>query len=453
MFDIIVIGGGPGGTHAALEAVANGLSCALIESDKIGGTCLNRGCIPTKAMLHATGLYREALDAEKYGVELGAVGINDEKLFSYRNSTVAALRDGLAASLKKAKIQVIFGSGKIIEIDGGFKVAVGDEIIESKNVILASGSRVSIPPIPGIDCKKVVTSDDLLEKDCLPESLVIIGGGVIGCEFACIYANTGKKATVIEALPRILANMDKDISRNLTMLLKKRGVEVIADASVTEIKENEDDKIGVTYSFKGQSQTVTADFCLCAVGRRANTEKLFAGGINTPEMYRGRIVTDENGMTDIPGLYAIGDITNGAQLAHSAQAQGENAAAHIAGKLPLYDISLIPACVYTQPEIACVGMTEEQAKANNIEIKTARAIMGANAKSTITQSDRGFIKLICNAENDELIGAQLMCDRATDIISEMTLAISQHQTSKQLLAAVRPHPTYEEVLTDALKQL
>ena len=449
IFDLIVIGGGPAGYSAAMTASKNGLSTLLADKgNTLGGTCLNRGCIPTKALLHSSGLIRQLKSASGFGVEASA-SINEEKLFSYRDETVNTLVSGLEQSVKASGVEIVRGDASVVRCDGIVEVDVGGTVYKAKDVMLATGTGPCFPPIEGIDSDAVITSNDILEGRELPESLIIVGGGVIGCEFATFYTDLGRKVTMIEALPRILANMDKDVARNLQMILKNRGADIFSGAMVNRIVKT-GNGAEVTFTIGDAEQTVCADKVLIAAGRRAEIPGGLSGKL---EIVNGRIVTDENGRTSIEHVYAAGDITNGIQLAHKATAEGENIAMFLSGKAPKHDMSCIPACVYCSPEIACAGMTDTEAKEKGINVVSARAVTTANSRSVISREERGFVKLVADKENKTVIGAQLMCANASDIIGELVLAITNRLTVDQCLKSVRSHPSYEETVGSALEEL
>lgn len=449
IFDLIVIGGGPAGYSAAMTASKLGLSTLLAEGgSSLGGTCLNRGCIPTKALLHSSGLIRQLNSASGFGVEASA-SINLEKLFSYRDETVDALVSGLEQSVKASGVEVVKGMASVVGFDGIVEVEVGGVVYKAKDILLATGTKPALPPIEGIDSDVVITSNDVLEGKDLPESLIIVGGGVIGCEFASLYTDLGRKVTIIEALPRILANMDKDVARNLQMILKNRGAEIFSGALVNKISKT-DNGAEVAFTAGGTEQTVCADRVLIATGRRTVIPEGLADKI---EIDNGRIATDVNGRTSLEHVYAAGDVTNGIQLAHKASAEGENMAMVLAGKKAAHDLKVVPACVYCSPEIACVGLTDAEAKESGIDFVTAKALTSANSRSVITREDRGFVKLVAEKESGVLIGAQLMCANASDIIGELALAIANRLTASQCLLSVRPHPSYEETIGAALEEL
>lgn len=451
-FDVIVIGAGPGGYVAAIKCAKAGLRTAIVENRRVGGTCLNRGCIPAKAMIHASSLYREMQEAEKFGVSAERITFDYEKIVSYKEETTEKLCRGIEQLLKGNGVTILFGKGSL---EQGRKVKVtgeeSEEYYDAEHVILAAGSKPVILPIPGLELLGVLTSDELFKLTEMPESLVIIGGGVISVEFASVYANLGCKVTIVEAMPRLIPNMDKEISQNLKMILKKRGVNIHTSASVQRV-EQEGELYTCVFTEKEKEVKVSARYVLCAIGRCPNTEGLFGEGAE-PEMERGRVVVDEKFQSSIEGVYAIGDLVKGLQLAHLASAQGMYVAEMLAGEEASVDLSAVPGCVYTDPEIASVGMTEDEAKEKGLEIKTGKFIMSANGKSLITKEERGFIKILAEKETDVIVGAQMMCARATDMIGELVTAIANRMTVRQLLRGMRAHPTYNEGVQEALEEL
>ena len=325
-----------------------------------------------------------------------------------------------------------------------------EQFVEAENVILASGSKPLILPIRGMDLPRALTSDELFKLSEVPKSLVIIGGGVISVEFATVYSALGSKVTILEAMPRLVPNMDKEIAQNLKLILKKRGVESHTSAAVQGV-HMEGDTCVCTFVEKEKEQTVEAEYVLCAVGRCPNTDGLFAEGA-APDMERGRVLVNDKFESSIPGVYAIGDLIFGAQLAHAASAQGIVVAEQLAGKEPSVNLDVVPGCVYTDPEIASAGITEDAAKEQGIKVKTGKFIMSANGKSLITKEERGFIKIVADEETDVILGAQMMCARATDMIGEFVTAIANKMTVAQLLKGMRAHPTYNEGIGEALEE-
>lgn len=533
IYDLIVIGGGPGGYPSALKAAGLGKNVALVEKRKLGGTCLNRGCIPTKTLLHSTETYRAFGDAEKLGIRCGKPEFEAEAFWDYKDSVVENLRNGISQVLKKQKVAVFNGTGTIEEVreipeteraEGGpaqvisVKVTAADgeaSIYKASHVLIATGSKPARLPIPGIDTDGVMNSDTILDENRLGadkksrfETMIIIGGGVIGMEMATAYSNLGSRVTVVEAMDRILPGMDKEISQNLKMILKKRGVEIISSAMVKEISKD-GEKFVCRYGVKnrkGEEETgsVTADGLLISTGRRPEVTGLFseklknakikfgnaaAGSENAaaesgnaatesgnaaaesgnaaaesedaaaepkntatkPELLteRGFLKVDGSYQTVLPGVYGVGDVIGGIQLAHAATAEGCRAVENMFGLPASQNLSVIPSCVYTNPEIACVGITADEAKAKGIETKTGKYIMSVNGKSVLTLQERGFIKLVAEKETGVLLGAQLMCARATDMIGELGLAVGKKMTVKELASAVMAHPTFAEGIYEA----
>ena len=450
-YDIAVIGGGPGGYTAAAKAAGAGFSVVLFEKGELGGTCLNRGCMPTKALLHAAEVYAAARDGGALGIQAEHLTYDFAAMHRRKNEVVASLRQGVERLMKAGKVQVVRGAA---QITGPGAISCGGETYSAANIIVATGSVPSCPPIPGRELPGVYTSDDLLEGyGKALSSLVIIGGGVIGVECASIYLPLGCRVTIIEAMDHILPQMDREIAQRLTMLLKQQGATVVDKASVQQIT-GVPGEMCVTYlDKKGAEQTVSAEGVLMATGRRANLEGLFADGA-APVLERGAILADREGRTSVPGLYVIGDAKAGTiQLAHSASAQAANVVAVIAGKTPAVDVSLVPSCVYTAPEIASVGMTESEAKAAGLTVKTGKCLTGANGKCLIEGAPSGYVKLVADGESGRLLGAQLVCPRATDLIGELALAVQKGITADGLLAVIHPHPTFCEMIAEAAENL
>ena len=451
-FDLIVIGAGPGGYEAALHAAKLGLKTAVVEKRDVGGTCLNRGCIPTKALLHASGVYEEAKSGSALGVAAENLSYDLSAMFAYKQQVVEKLRAGVEGLFKSAKVTLLRGAGTLTGPNTVQVAGENEGVYTAQSILLATGSVPARPPIPGLDLPGVMTSDELLNGEGGAfSSLVIIGGGVIGMEFATFYSDLGVSVTVVEGLDRLLPNMDRELGQNLAMIMKKRGVQIFTGAMVKNL-ETTDAGLQVNFETRGQLQSVTGEKVLCAIGRSPYTAGLFGEGVNV-EMDRRRIHVNERFETSIPGVYAIGDVSSPVQLAHVATAQGIYAVNEIAGRKNEIDLSLVPGCVYTRPEIAAVGLTEADAKAQNIPVKTAKALMSANGRTVILNGDRGFMKLVAHAETKQLLGAQLMCTNASDMISQLSEAIANGLTPADLLKAMRPHPTFEEAMTGALEEL
>lgn len=454
-YQLIVIGAGPGGYEAAIRAAQLGLTTALIERLDVGGTCLNRGCIPTKAMLHSAQLYREAANFELFGLHTENTSFDWAKVHQRKNDVVVKLRTGIEQLIKANKIDFFNNSASIlgkndVQLDQG-------EVIRGENILIATGSVPARPPIPGLDLPNVVTSDELLDDphftqaDSLAKEILIIGGGVIGVEFASVFSSFGCHVTIVEAMERILPTMDREISQSLNMVLKKRGVSIHTGAMVEKLEQDENGLV-CHFTEKGKAQAVPAQQVLVAIGRRPNTQGLFAEGFEVA-CERGRIVTDENFRTSVDSIYAIGDVTSKIQLAHMASAQGICAVHTIAGQKPPIDLRYVPGCIYTDPEIASVGITEDEAKQQGIPVKKGKFLMTGNGRSLIDEQERGFIKVLAHQETDVILGAQLMCSRATDIVAELATAIVNGLTCAQLAGVIRPHPTFCEGVTEAVEDV
>lgn len=454
-YQLIVIGAGPGGYEAAIRAAQLGLTTALIERRDVGGTCLNRGCIPTKAMLHSAQLYREAANFELFGLHTENTSFDWAKVHQRKNDVVVKLRTGIEQLIKANKIDFFNNSASIlgkndVQLDQG-------EVIRGENILIATGSVPARPPIPGLDLPNVVTSDELLDDphftqaDSLAKEILIIGGGVIGVEFASVFSSFGCHVTIVEAMERILPTMDREISQSLNMVLKKRGVSIHTGAMVEKLEQDENGLV-CHFTEKGKAQAVPAQQVLVAIGRRPNTQGLFAEGFEVA-CERGRIVTDENFRTSVDSIYAIGDVTSKIQLAHMASAQGICAVHTIAGQKPPIDLRYVPGCIYTDPEIASIGITEDEAKQQGIPVKKGKFLMTGNGRSLIDEQERGFIKVLAHQETDVILGAQLMCSRATDIVAELATAIVNGLTCAQLAGVIRPHPTFCEGVTEAVEDV
>lgn len=449
-YDLIIIGAGPGGYVAAIRAAQSGLQTALVEKDRVGGTCLNRGCIPTKTLMHASHLYHQLGACAELGISVDDCSYDIKKMYQRKDDVTGQLRAGIEFLLTANQVDLYHGRAVIT---GQRTVAVqADKVTEltGTNILIAAGSVPSVPPIEGITLPGVITSNELLDQEGTDyQSMVIIGGGVVGVEFATIFHSLGCQVTVIEAMERLLPGMDKEISQNLSMIMKKRGIAVYTSATVDQLTRS-DAGLHCSFSQKDKPQSVDAEAVLVSVGRRADTAELFADGL-TVKMDRG-IVVDEHFVTSIPGIYAIGDvISGGIQLAHVASAQACNVVAHLCGQKPGIDLNTVPSCIYTDPEIAAVGLDAAAAKARGIAVKTGKFSMTGNGKSIIEKQERGFIKVIFDAESEVILGAQLMCARATDLVSELATAIVNQLTIHQLAAVIRPHPTFTEGVTEAVK--
>jgi dihydrolipoamide dehydrogenase len=447
-YDLIVIGAGPGGYVAAVKAAQLGMKVAVVERQWLGGTCLNRGCIPTKTLLHAAETMREIKEADGNGIQISEVHIDLAAIYAKKDNVVAQLTQGIERLFKANKVELIQGEAQITAAD---TVVVADTTYQAEKILIATGSKPALPPIPGSDLAGVVTSDELLAEVQPFEKLLIIGGGVIGVEFASIFNEYGYEVTIIEAADSLLPNFDGEISKKLAVVLKKRGIAIQTKAQVTEIIK--EDKLVCKYFAKGKEQEVVADKILFATGRTAVFDHLFAPELTVKTDKQG-IWVDDSFETSVKGIYAIGDVVSrGAQLAHVASAQGVNAVLAMQQQKPLYRLDVVPACVYTTPEIAAVGLSEAEAQEKGIKILVGKYAMAANGKTVIAGTTLGFIKVLADAESKKILGAHLLCERATDLVSEFATAIVNELTLDQVTAIIHPHPTYNEGIGAAYENL
>ncbi len=441
-FDLIVIGAGPGGYVAALHAAKLSKTVALFEFSEVGGTCLNRGCIPTKALLRLSKIYHESAHSAESGIICESINYDMEKMYDSARNSVSTLREGIKSLLSKSKVELINQKATIVD---STTVKAGDETYTADKILIATGSRPSLPPISGIDSKNVHTSDYLLQNSVDAKSLIIVGGGVIGVEFAQIYNRLGCEVTIIEAMPRLLPLLEREVGQSLSMVLKKRGINVITGASVKEIGNTGDD-VNCTYVLKNEEHTVVAEKMLVCTGRTPNTDTLFESDLGL-EMQRGYIPVDKNYMTKADGIYAIGDIVlGGTQLAHVAEAHAANFVGLNYENKAEKNMELIPSVVFTDPEIACVGLDADTAKAQGINVKTVKKLTSSNGKSVIEEADRGFVKLCFEPETEILLGATLMCTHAGEMVGTIGTLIANKITVKELEKTIFPHPTVSETI-------
>ncbi len=453
-FDLVVIGSGPGGYVAAIRAAQKGLKTAVVESWEIGGTCLNRGCIPTKSMLHSARLYKEAQEGEWFGVRADAVSFDFDMINERKIASALRMRNGTARLLKTNGVKIVRGKG-MIETPHTVVVDTkdGPETLETKYIIIATGSKPKPLTGPMQGFEDVIDSDEALSREAkLYKRILISGGGVIGVEFASIYNDLGCEVTIVGSRENLLRRLDPDISLNLMKLFEKRGIEIITPAKIQNIQKVGEELV-CSILQEGEEIEVRCDGVLTCIGRAPVTDCV-GSGVEIERDEAGFVVINENLQTNIPHIYSIGDCTVGStQLAHAASAQGLNVISHIMGEKPPSNLNAIPTCVYTTPEIACVGLMDFEAEEQGIEVKVGKYVMTGNGKSIVTNEERGFIKLVFDAKTEVILGAQLMCARATDIVSELVTAIANQLTAEQLAHAVRPHPTYVEGITEAVESI
>ena len=442
---VLVIGGGPGGYVAAIRAAQLGASVTLVESVKIGGTCLNRGCMPTKALLHSAEVYELATKSADIGILGRDVGVDWARVQANRQSVSDRLTSGVAALMRANKIRVVDGKA---EFTGPKTVQVGAETISADKVIIAVGSKPNMPPVPGLaESKAALDSTGALTLDHIPESLAVIGGGVIGLELGSVYMRFGTKVTVIEMLPRLLPLMDAELTGLVRAQLEAEGMEILTDASVVSVS---DTASGAELKVKTASgeRVIAAEKILVSTGRSPLTEGLGLEKAGV-RLDKGYIVTDEHLETSVKGVYAVGDCNGKLMLAHAAMAMGEAAAENAMGGSSVFDAAASPSCAYIGPEFACVGLTEADCAARGIEVKVGRFPTSANGKSLVVGAVNGMVKVIAGAKYGEILGVHILADRATDIIEEAALAIRLEATIDELVDTIHCHPTVSEALREA----
>ncbi|PRR75740.1 dihydrolipoyl dehydrogenase [Neomoorella humiferrea] len=446
-YQIAIIGGGPGGYVAAIRAAQLGAKVVVVEQDALGGTCLNRGCIPTKALLAGAALIKGIQGAAAFGIDVTSYRVDYGRLAARKDAVVKQLNQGIAFLFKKNKVDLIKGRGYL---KGPGRVAVTTaegavEDIEAENIILATGSEPALLTSLGYNGSSVVTSNEALAWTEVPGELLIIGGGVIGCEFASLFATLGSKVTIVEMMPTILPMIDVEISRRFSMLLKKAGVEIKTKAQITEVRE-EGGRVRATLA---DGQTIEADKVLISIGRRFNTRDLGLEEAGIELGPKGEVIVDEYMRTNVPGIYAVGDITNKVQLAHVASAQGLAAVATIMGRPTKVNYDAVPSCIYTLPEIAGVGLTKEAAEERGFKVKVGKFPFQASGKALCSGETEGMVKIIAEAESDRILGVFIMGPHATELIAEGALAVNKGITAGELAATIHAHPTLSEAVMEA----
>ena len=451
-YDVAVIGSGPGGYVAAIRCAQLGMKTALIEKySTLGGTCLNVGCIPSKALLDSSHHYEDAIKHfEEHGIEVGDVKFNLEKMIARKQSVVDVTTKGIEFLMGKNEIDVYQGVGSFkdathIDIAGEKNLT-----IEAKNTIIATGSKPSTLPFINIDKERIITSTEALKLPEVPKHLVVIGGGVIGLELGQVYKRLGAEVTVVEYMDRIIPTMDGAQSKELLKVFKKQKVKFALSHGVTAVERDGDEiTIKATNNKKGVDVEFKADYVLVAVGRRAYTDglNLDAVGIKTNE--RGKVEVNEHLQTNVSNIYAIGDVIKGAMLAHKAEEEGTLVAEILAGQKPHIDYNLIPGVVYTWPEVASVGKTEEQLKEAGVAYKSGQFPMRALGRSRASGDTDGFVKILADKETDEVLGVHMVGARVADLIAEGVTAMEFRASAEDIARMSHAHPTYAEAVKEA----
>jgi dihydrolipoamide dehydrogenase len=456
-FDLVVIGGGPGGYIAAIRAAQLGMKTACIEKRKtLGGTCLNVGCIPSKALLDSSEHYDfTQKKLAKHGIEVGSVSVNVSKMIERKNDVVRQLTTGIAGLFKKNKIEHVLGLGSFVGIDGEWKViqatdGSNTQNLRAKNVIIATGSEPAELPTLKFDGKAILSSTEALDLTSIPEHLIVVGAGVIGLELGSVWKRLGSKVTVIEFSDQFLPAVDQQLAREFQKLIAKQGLEIHLGHQCLGAKVS-GGKVHVEVENRASKEkiTLTGDKVLVATGRRPNTDglKLDQVGLQTDE--KGRIVIDDHFKTKIPGIYAVGDVVRGPMLAHKAEEEGIAAVEIIAGQAGHVNYHAIPWVIYTWPELAWVGFTEEEVKAKGLNYKTGTFPFLANGRAKAMDEQDGMVKVIADAKTDRVLGVHIVGPRASDLIAEAVATIEYGGSSEDIARSSHAHPTLSEALKEA----
>ncbi|WP_029035907.1 dihydrolipoyl dehydrogenase [Salinimicrobium xinjiangense] len=453
-YDVAVIGSGPGGYVAAIRCAQLGMKTALIEKySSLGGTCLNVGCIPSKALLDSSHHYEDAVKHfEDHGIELtGEVKVNLEKMIERKESVVNQTVDGIKFLMNKNKIEVFEGIGSFKDathID--IKKSEGEtETIEAKNIIIATGSKPSNLPFIELDKERVITSTEALKLKEVPKHLIVIGGGVIGLELGQVYKRLGAEVTVVEYMDRIIPTMDSALSKELTKVLKKQGFKFNVSHQVTAVERNGDEVVVKAKNKKGEEVEFKGDYCLVSVGRRPYTDGLNADAAGVKIDKRGMVEVNDHLQTSVKNIYAIGDVIKGPMLAHKASEEGTLVAEVIAGQKPHINYNLIPGVVYTWPEVASVGKTEEELKEAGVKYKEGRFPMRALGRSRASGDTDGFVKILSDESTDEVLGVHMIGARTADLIAEAVTAMEFRASAEDISRMSHAHPTYAEAVKEA----
>jgi len=453
-YQVTVIGSGPGGYVAAIRASQLGFKTAIIERyNTLGGTCLNVGCIPSKALLDSTEHYHNATKHfSEHGIDIQGISVNFEQMIKRKNGVVKQTCDGINYLMKKNAITVYHGHASFID-KNTINIAKDDgtnETISTEKTIIATGSKPSSLPFITIDKKRIITSTEALSLPHIPNSMVVIGGGVIGCELGSVYARLGTKVTIVEYMPNIIASMDKDLGKDLQKSLKKLGVKFALNTGVTAVTNTGDSvHIVATDHKKKRELQFDAEYCLVSIGRRAYTDKLGLENVGISTDKRGRIEVDAHLQTAVPGIYAIGDVIKGAMLAHKAEEEGVFVAETIAGQKPHIHYNLIPGVVYTWPEVAAVGSTEQQLKDAGTPYKVGKFPFKASGRARASMDTEGFIKVLAHETTDEILGVHMIGPRIADLIIEGVVAMEYRASAEDIARISHPHPTYTESFKEA----
>jgi len=448
--EIVVIGGGPGGYVAAIRAAQLGGKVTLIEKDTLGGTCLNRGCIPSKALLHSVEVLQSVKEAGQYGIDVPSVSVDLARMMARKNRVVSQLVSGVGGLLSANKVEVIKGTARL---KAGKQIEVNDaqgqkRTLQAQKIIIATGAKAIKLPIPGADSPTgIVPADSILNISAIPKSLLMIGGGVVGLEMTTILTRLGGKVTVVEMLPHVLPAEDEELTNIITKALQDDGVAVYTGAKVTKIEDAPGGKL-VTVVARDGEKKIEAEIVAIAVGYRPNTADLGLEEAGIAAV-KGAIQANQRMETNVPGIYAVGDCIGKIMLAYIAMTEGEVAADNAMGKDTCMDYNVVPRCVFLMPELAAVGLTEADAASNGFKVKVGKFPFAANGMATILGERRGLVKIVTGEKTGQILGVHIVGPRATDLIAEATLAVKLELTAEELIATIHSHPSLSEAVREA----
>ena len=450
-YDVAIIGSGPGGYVAAIRCAQLGFKTAIIEKyNTLGGTCLNVGCIPSKALLDSSEHFHVAVhNFEKHGIIINAPKVDLSKMMERKNEVIGQTCDGIDFLMKKNKIDVLKGLGSFVDAHT-IKVAGEEEItITAEKVIIATGSKPNYFPGMEPDKERIITSTEALNLKEIPKELIVIGGGVIGLELGSVYARLGSKVTVVEYADSLIPTMDKTLGKELMKVLKREGFKFNFNHAVEKVTRNKNSVLVTAKNKKGEPVNFEGDYCLVSVGRKPYTEGLGLNNVGIKTDQQGRIEINDNLQTKVDHIYAIGDVVKGAMLAHKAEEEGVFVAEHIAGQKPHIDHNLIPGVVYTWPEVAAVGKTEEELKESESEYKVGQFPIRALGRARASMDIQGVIKILSDKKTDEVLGVHMIAPRAADLIMEAVVAMEYRASAEDIARICHPHPTYSEAIKEA----
>ena len=450
-YDVTIIGSGPGGYVAAIRCAQLGLKTALIEKySTLGGTCLNVGCIPSKALLDSSEHYHNAVhNFEEHGIEVKSVKPNLAQMIQRKNQVVEQTCSGIQYLMDKNKVDVFNGTGSFVDATTILVKGLTDQTIQTKNVIIATGSKPNYFPGMEPDKKRIITSTEALSMKEIPKKMLVIGGGVIGLELGSVYGRLGTQIEVVEFAPTILPTMDGALSKELTRSLKKEGFKFYMEHRVQKVENKGKSVILTALNKKNEEVQFEADYCLVAVGRKPFTEGLNLEAAGVAVNTRGQIEVNDHLQTAVPTIYAVGDVVRGAMLAHKAEEEGVYVAELIAGQKPHINYNLIPGVVYTWPEVAAVGKTEEELKAAGVNYTSGSFPIKALGRARASMDTTGLVKILSDAETDEILGVHMVAPRAADLIMEAVVAMEYRASAEDIARICHPHPTYSEAVKEA----